>query len=368
MNQENDLATETAIIKKRKTYFKNVLFIGPHYNQLGGIASVLEVYSKSIPEFNFISSYDKKNGIYNIFYFANSLLKFVYKLISDRNIKIVHIHSAVRGSFLRKSIFLIIAKIFRKKTILHIHSGWFKQFYNNNPKLQFVIKYILNKPDELVCLSEEWKLYFDSITKSKKSIVVNNPVILPGHIKRIPCSNPIKVLFLNRIVAEKGIIDLAEFFNKNKAWLKGSFKLIVAGAGGAEKEFHEIIKENNLADIIEYKGWVVGKEKEEIIKNCDLFILTSYYEGLPMSILEAMSFGKPIIASKVGGIPQIVKQDENGWLLEAGDIKTLAEIFQQIKFNPGILELYGDKSLEIVKNYSPEKVTEKLNEVYGNLL
>ena len=367
MNEENCLASKISLTKENNSYFKNVLFIGPHYNQLGGIASVLEVYSKSITDFNFISSYYNKNTFYNILYFINSLLKFSYKLTIDRNIKIVHIHSAVKGSFLRKSIFLLIAKMFQKKTILHIHSGWFKQFYANS-KWQPAIRYILNKPDKLVCLSDEWKSYYDSITKNKKSIVINNPVILPRYTNQPGSSNPVKVLFLNRIVVEKGIFDLLKFFNQNKSWLYGSFKLIVAGAGDAETEFKRIVAENNLSDIVEFKGWVTGKEKDEVIANCDLFILTSYYEGLPMSILEAMSFGKPIVASKVGGIPRVVKPNENGWLVEAGDLKGLGEIFQQIKFNPAIIDVYGNKSLELIRDYSPEKVMESLNELYEELL
>ena len=368
MNPDNYLEEQVTITKNKTTHFKNVLFVGPHYNQLGGIASVLEVYAKSIPGFNFISSYHKKNATYNVFYFIRSLFKFVYRLISDREIKIVHIHTAVRGSFFRKSIFLLLTKLFGRKAILHIHSGWFKKFYTDNKRLQPFIKYILNKADILVCLSDEWKLYYNSLIEKKNIVVINNPVLLPAYTQQAAWSRPLKVLFLNRIVVEKGILDLVEFFNINKNWLAGSFKLIVAGAGDAEKDFKRIIAENNLSDIIDFKGWVTGKEKDEIIKDCDLFILTSYYEGLPMSILEAMSFGKPVIASNVGGIPRIVRPGKNGWLVEAGDIKGLSKVFHEVKDNPAILNAYREESLDIVKDYSPERVMESLDKMYETLL
>ncbi len=350
-----------------KSYFKNVLFIGPHHQQRGGIASVLDVYSKSMPHFNFIPTYNKKNAVYNFFYFCIAVFKFLGVMIGNRNIEIVHLHTASHGSFLRKSILVIIARIFGKKTVLHIHSGGFKMFYNESGKMQFMIRYILNITDELVCLSDEWKDYFDSITKKQKSIVVNNPVILPVHINPVEYNNPVKVLFLNHIKTDKGLFDLIEFFKQNKTWLKNSFKLNIAGAGESEK-LEKLINEYELHEMVEYKGWVSGKEKDDMIQQNDVFILTSYYEGLPMSILESMSFGKPIIATNVGGIPRIVKPTENGWLVKPGNLNDLAIVFKEINSDPALLETYGKKSLQIVQDYSPEKVNDKLSELYAGLL
>jgi len=348
-------------------YFKNVLFAGPHYSQRGGMASVLEVYSVSIHPFNFISTYYNKNAVYNVFYFANAICKFLGKLISDRDIKIIHLHSASRGSFLRKSIFILIAKIFRKKTVLHIHGGEFKIFYHNSGRWNFLIRYVLNKTDEVLCLSEEWKTYFDSITKTKKAIVLNNPVRLPDHVKKKVAGKPINVLFLNHVTKNKGLFDVVEFFSTHKKDLQGHFKLIIAGAGETDK-LQQLIAGSKLEAIIEYKGWVSGKAKDELIQDCDVFILTSYNEGLPMSILESMAFGKPVIATNVGGIPRIVRPGENGWLTNPADIAALANIFNEMKANPAILAAYGEKSQQIVQDYSPEKVNEKLNEIYAGLL
>jgi len=78
--------------------------------------------------------------------------------------------------------------------------------------------------------------------------------------------------------------------------------------------------------------------------------------------------GKAIIASNVGGIPRIVKPNENGWLTHPGDLDELAVVFKEIIANPGILENYGNKSLQIVQDYSPEKVNNKLNSIYTDLL
>lgn len=262
---------------------------------------------------------------------------------------------------------VLLCKLFRKKTVLHIHGGEFKLFFNNAGFLKGYIRYILNTVDEVICLSEEWKLYFDSITDKKKNIVLNNPVIIPAGSVAKPVSIPVSVLFLNHINKAKGVFDVLRFFNENKTWLKGSFKLVVAGAGESE-QLQQFIVANNLNDIIDYKGWVEGKNKEALIQNCDVFILTSYNEGLPVSILEAMAYKKAVISTNVGGIPRIVIPGKNGWLTAPGDTAALATIFTEIKNNTAILEKYGQRSFEVVQDYSPAKVNDTLGRIYEGLV
>lgn len=351
-----------------KDYCRNVLFVGPHYSLRGGMASVLEVYSKNIKDFNFLPTYYKKNPLLRELFFIKAIMKLIFIMLTKRQIKIVHIHVACRGSFIRKSIVVLISKLFGKKTILHIHGGEFKVYLKESGILKPYILYILNAADELAVLSEEWKTYFDSITKKEKSIVVNNPVMVPQFVKSNSLEIPVQLLYMNHITVKKGIFDIIEAFKKNKAMLTGVFKLVIAGAGNELDKMQALIEENNLHDLIEYKGWVSGKQKDDLISNCNIFILTSYYEGLPMSILESMALGKAIISTNVGGIPTIVRPGENGWLLKPGDTDALAKILVDIKTDPSVIEKYGNKSLEIVQDYYPAKVIEKLNGIYASLL
>lgn len=365
---EKQVAPKTEVNRMIKSdYFNNVLFVGPEHSQRGGIASVLEVYSRSIPQFKFISTYHNKNFLYNQVYFAKAYLKLIGSLITDRQLKIVHLHAASKGSFYRKSIFLLTAKLFGKKTVLHIHSGGFKDFYNSNKLLKAFIGFILNSTDEVVCLSEEWREYFNSITRKQNSIVINNPVILPGKVAVKAVARPYKILFLNHIKTTKGIFDLVQFFNRHKNWMRGYFELAIAGDGDVP-ELKDYLEANELNDFIDYKGWVSGNDKDELIQQSDVFILPSYFEGLPMSILESMAFGKPIIATNVGGIPSVVKPGENGWLINPKDLDGLEAAFLDIKKTPEILDRFGKGSLRIVQDFSPEKVNDQLCEMYAELL
>jgi glycosyltransferase involved in cell wall biosynthesis len=355
-----------ALFNDMKYNFKNVLFVGPHYSLRGGMAAVLKTYSQTIEPFNFLPTYFYTNPVAGIFYFLGAFIKLFWILVSNRQIRIIHIHTASRGSFFRKSLLVLLCKLFGRKTVLHIHGGEFRLFYNNAGFLKGYIRYILNGVDEVICLSDEWKVYFDSLTNKKKSIVLNNPVIIPARPVAKQAASPVSVLFLNHINKAKGIFDVLSFFKENKEWLKDTCKLVVAGAGESE-QLEQFIVANNLKDIVDYKGWVEGKNKEDLIQGCDVFILTSYNEGLPVSILEAMAYKKAIISTNVGGIPRIVLPGKNGWLTAPGDTAALATIFKEIKNNIAVLDAYGKRSFEIVQDYSPAKVNETLGRIYEGL-
>src|SRR5687768_12670425 len=108
-----------------------VLYIGPdHRNHRGGVGAVLDVYSKHIQPFKFIPTYVTKSFAKQFTTYVVAIFRLVYICITDKNIRILHIHHASRGSFIRKSILTLIGKLFGKKVILHIHGGGFHNYYN----------------------------------------------------------------------------------------------------------------------------------------------------------------------------------------------------------------------------------------------
>ncbi len=351
-----------------KDYSKHVLFVGPHYRLRGGMASVLEVYAQFIPGFRFQATYKYKEPLRRILFFMAAMLRMSVLFIFSRQIKIVHIHAACRGSFIRKSLVLHLARLLGKKTILHLHGGEFKLYYRESGRLKPYILYTLNAADELVVLSEEWKNYFDSLTSRQKSVVVYNPVIMPDQVAPNRPGMPVEVLYLNHLTTKKGIFDIIEALAERQGSLRGKIRLTLAGSGSEEAALLERIRQAGIEDMIVCKGWVTGDAKHELLRNCQLFILTSYYEGLPMSILEAMAAGKPVIATRVGGIPTIVKPGINGWLLEPGDQKAIADTFEEVIRHPELLQQYGSQSQCMAQEYSAARVVEKLNLLYEGML
>jgi glycosyltransferase involved in cell wall biosynthesis len=346
--------------------FNNVLFIGPE-NDFGGMGAVLDIYKKNIQPFNFIATYPSNNKKSKSIFFIKSIFKISRFLFQNQYIKIIHLHSASRGSFYRKSIICLLGKFFCKKIVFHMHGGSFDQFYRQSVILKYYIHGILKSSDSIICLSGEWVDFYCKKLGLKNVFVLGNP------IQSFPCdvahsnSDYLQLLFLGNICDDKGIFDLIAFLKDNIYFQENKIKLTIAGIGEVER-LKKVLENPELKNKINFLGWVQNEAKQAIICACDIYILPSYFEGLPVSILEAMAIGKPIIATNVGGIPSIVQNGYNGWLFTAGKFNELNAIFDQIFSDKKILQRYRLNSLRASQVFAPEVVFEKLNNLYTNLI
>lgn len=105
----------------------------------------------------------------------------------------------------------------------------------------------------------------------------------------------------------KGIYDILDVLSEHREEFLNKLEFLFGGDGDVE-QVQAIIREQNLNNIAKYQGWVSGIKKERLLNQADAYILPSYNEGLPISVLEAMSYSLPIISTTVGGIPEILKK------------------------------------------------------------
>jgi glycosyltransferase involved in cell wall biosynthesis len=357
-------------MKISKDLSSKILTIGPDYhNHRGGVGAVLQVYSQYFEVFNFIPSYKVGSPFYKCYVYFLSLIKLVYTLVSNRKIKIIHIHGASYGSFYRKYVVFAIGKyIFRKKIIYYIHGGGFQEFYNkSNSFSKHLIRTLLANADVIICLSNSWHEYYSKNFKTKKLLILHNIIDYPIEIKYSGNPGILTFLFLGLISEAKGIFDLIEVIVKNKDRFRGRIKLLIGG-NGEVKLLKDLIKKYHIEDIIEFIGWISGKEKTEVLNNSDVFILPSYHEGLPISILESMSYGKVIISTNVGGIPEIVKNKVNGLLISPGNLDQIEKALNYFLENPELIKEYGAVSEQIVQKYLPHSVLKELEDIYISVL
>lgn len=359
-------------MKKNIKAFSSVLFVAPHYRWWkGGISSVILEYKEAIPDFNFFASTSISNIYITTLLFPFIVLHYVFFLAFSINIKIVHIHGASKGSFYRKYIFFLISKyLFNKKVIYHIHGAKYHVFYQQSSAfLKRRIAHMVNGSDALIVLSEWWKDFFVSEFNPQKVEIVPNIVgFMPLQNKTSRTENSkVKLLFLGRIGDRKGIYDLLEVIHKDPQFFRKHCKLLIGGDGEVEK-LKKIINHYQISDIVDYIGFVSGDIKKEVLKSSDIYLLPSYNEGLPISILEAMSYAKPVISTNVGGIPEIVYHGDNGYLITPGDQLSLFQFLKELIQNPVDRTKMGRKSYQIVKDgYFPDKVLQKLNALYSSL-
>lgn len=347
-----------------KELSKHILTIGPNYTPpRGGIAQVLYTYDKDIFEnFLFIKTTEIGNHAKKFFCCCIAIVKFLSYCLC-KNIKIVHIHTASRNSFWRKSIFILISWLLKKKIVLHIHGGQFESFVNHHP----FILHILKRCSSIIVLSPSKLVYYQEHFGLNHINVINNVIPCPI-IKEKEISDTVNFLFLGFLCKDKGIYDLLDIISCNKDRYTGKMKLFIGGNGNVEK-VKRIIKENKLDQIVFYIGWVDGEKKIEILNKSHVYILPSYVEALPISILEAMSYHLPIISTRVGAIPDIVHNNENGFLVNPGDKDALKNaISEMISATPEKRENMGQQSFNLVQPYLSIYVSKNLEELYMSLL
>lgn len=127
--------------------------------------------------------------------------------------------------------------------------------------------------------------------------------------------DPLKILFLSRLIKGKGIYETIKAF-ENLRNDQLNVQLIIAGSGEESENIKSLVEHN---DNIILTGHVVGQEKIELYKDCTLYCLPSYSEGLPTSVLEAMSFGKPVITTPVGGLKSFFQDGVMGFFVQPKD-------------------------------------------------
>ena len=331
----------------------------------GGIAAVVSGYygSKLEQDYDmiYVESYKDGGKLTKLFKGICGYFHFAKVLLVDRP-DIVHMHSSFGPSFYRSLPFIYMSSWAKKPMIDHIHGSEFDKLYTNaSERKKKLVRKAWGKCNRFIVLSESWKERFSEVIPNEKMTVIENYSIVKDGINRSQCHN--QVLFLGAINQMKGCYDMVDV-TKRVAEVVSDIKMVVAGAGEIEQVKSKAIAEG-VAEHFAFPGWVRGEQKEKLLKESDVFFLPSYTEGMPMSVLDAMGYGLPIVASNVGGIPRLVHEGENGFMREPGDTAGFAEAIIQIMTSDAMRINMGKQSMEIVKErYSLEKHIELLENVY----
>ncbi len=344
-----------------------VYIIGPSFRTQGGISSVLLIYHNHFRDplnMRFIPSYSGNSRIADVVLFAVAFVRVFFLCIFEKH-AIFHIHSSTYASFIRKSMLARCALIFRKKVILHIHGADFDTFLDDigSGWRKRVIK-TLNEVDRVVVLSESWKEFFLAHVPAEKIRVIVNPseTYDPVYIERR--NEVIKVLFIGRIGQRKGAYDLIKAAGRIRS-LNFALDLVGDGEGDA---IREIVHVDGLERIVHVYNWVSHVEIGGFYDKADILVLPSYSEGLPMSVLEGIGKGLPVISTNVGGIPEAVIDGHNGFIISPGDVNALAEKMSILIRDTELREEMGRKSLKIAgSKFSVEANYVLLKELYEGL-
>lgn len=343
----------------------NVLMIGPGRGLKGGISSVVESYYEigldKMIKLDYLETFIDGNKSTKVKFALNSLKKFKI-LAKDK--EVIHIHMSSRGSFYRKSLFVLKASKMDKKIILHIHGSEFEKFYKEecNELIKNYVKFIFKKCSKVIALSEEWKEILSQIVNKEKIEVLDNSIIVKKDRNKKDYSAK-KILFLGRLGKRKGVYDILkiapDIINKYP-----DVEFIIAGDGEVDK-VKKICIDKNIDKNIKIIGWTSGDDKIKLLNEATVYLLPSYNEGMPISILEAMAYKLPIISTNIGGIPQLISNSSEGFIFEAGDLEQLKKVLDKILSDKGLREKLGNSSFDKVNSkFNLEKNILKLCKIY----
>ena len=357
-------------MNKYHTKKQRVLVIGPHYQKSkGGMASIIELIGNSEKlqervQIRLFSSYIDGSTPVRFFY---SVAAFFHFLLIWPRYDIFHIHIASNGSTFRKACYIQFLYIVHKKVILHLHgAGWLVFFDSLKGREKKYIKRLFERAETVVLLSRQWKEELEKRLNPRCCIIVENGVDCTKTGEQY-CEWKVgrnAFLFLGRLGKRKGIYDLLDAAERLQA-SGADFHLYLAGDGETE-QVRGYISEKGLSQTVHFEGWCDEAKKTELLKKVCWIILPSYYEGLPMSLLEGMAAGKAVITTRFGGIPDLVQEGKNGFFVDAGNIYQIEKTMRRaLEMSKEEWERMSNENIsEIKRKYDESLMMEKLLHVY----
>lgn len=368
-----------------KSLFTSELNVGvvapiPFERYKGGISNFAESLMHYAPEFKkdkihfnlintcVISRTNESTGRFKFINLKNYLLFIVraYRQIKRENIKVLHIHTSVGRSILKDSISAILFKwILGTKNILHLHVGEVSQVEIKGV-LNKIYEWVLSKAyNTVLVLSPQLKVFFESIFKDRVHIISNfyNSNSLGGEIKEI--NKIIKITFIGSISQSKGILDLLEALSdmKEKNW-----QLSIAGEF-INNDFKNIVMEsqvyNSVKDNVKFLGYAFEDYKVSLLKNNDILVLPSYAEGMPISLLEAISYGNAIVTTDVGANHTHFSSICN--LLKPGDIKGLKMELSKLINDKELLKKRKKQAQELSQRFTFDAFKKQITPIYKTI-
>ncbi|HII4402471.1 TPA: glycosyltransferase family 4 protein [Clostridium perfringens] len=342
---------------------KKIGIIGQFPPPMHGLSKALDTLYNSYlnEEFDFT-----KIDITNNMKFLSNIVKILFCKLDLYYLTI----SQSKFGNLRDLVIIKLIQLKKAKIIIHLHGGGFRNILDNEfSYYQRKLNYkILSNVDAGIVLGDSLRYIFDGIISKDKIYVVKNCVddefIISDkefNKKMLDLKNKktFKILYLSNFIEDKGykeVLQLAKLIKDNN---DKRFKFIFAGKffdKNDKKLFFDYINNNNLNSIVDYRGIVAGREKKELLKESDIFILLTRYknEGQPISIIEAMANGMVIVTTRHAGIPDIVENGINGYIIENTEINSIYSwiINNKDKFRKIIINNRNEIKLDFLeKNY-----------------
>ncbi|SHI31719.1 Glycosyltransferase involved in cell wall bisynthesis [Butyrivibrio fibrisolvens DSM 3071] len=345
-----------------------VLMIGPDRSVQGGVSGVVNnLYDTGLDRkitLRYIGTMVDGSKFKKL---LKAIQAYIKVSICIKDYDILHVNVAADASYYRKSLFMKLALKHNKKLVIHQHGGDINRFYGNDlkgSKRDEMVR-LFNACDKFIVLTKAQYDFFRHIVDKEKLCMLPNTIKIPDYdISTKDYSNR-NILFLGRICKDKGINELLEAVNNLKDKYP-DLHLTLAGRF-EEPEFREKIAADSKH--ISAPGWITGSDKEELLKSHSIFILPSYFEGMPLSPIESMAYGCATIVTKVGGMQYMLEDQKEGLMIQSKSATAIENALDQVLSNENYRKQLGHAGRILSeKKYNINKTVDDLVSIYSSVI
>ena len=341
-----------------------VVYLGPDPATSGGMPAVISsLLSSRLADrylLEVIPTYrDRRRGA-RLLLFVRALARLV-RWCAGPGSRIVHVHVAARGSLYRKAVIVGAAKLMRRPVILHVHAGPgdLEEFLGRLGRLRLrLVRAPFQMADRVLSVSANG-------AETLRRLLIDVPIaVVPNAPPAVSGPSP------HRYGEDATVLYLGGFDDPAKGGAvlldalpslldrSPTTQVLLAGPGSPPEQ---------LPANATWLGWLDSEGKARALDEADVFVLPSISEGMPVALLEAMASGLAIVATRVGGVPEILTDGLDASLIHPGEATELADAMGAIAADPERHRRLGEAAAQRAQRLADEDVYGRLEQIYAEL-
>lgn len=351
-----------------------VLVVGQASTTPGGMSSVQRLHERFLAErddveLHVATTYDEAGSLRRLRLMVVGIARALALVLTGR-VDVVHLHVAKGLSALRKGVVVATARARGVPTVLHTHAGAFADWFDTLPApLRPAVAWLLRADRVVVLAPGAREIYTERLgLPGERVVVLANPVEWPETVpERDPRTETVRAVFLGRLIDRKGVFDLVDALGGLQACHRARLQVTVAGHGDADA-VRRAVTAAGLDGTVSVRSWIGPDERDELLGAAQILLLPSWWEGLPMSVLEGMAWGLCPVVTPVGGLATLVRDGDNGVVVPVGDPPALTAALDKLLSDDEVRVHTGARARESVRSFGAEAWADRLVTLYRELL
>lgn len=291
-----------------------------------------------------------------------------------RHAAILHVNTAMnRKAFWRDIAYVLVGRMAFARVVYQVHGGELPQeFCKGRPAFAAFLRFVLRQPDLVVLLaSRELRAYGEFVPGQALALypnAIDTAPYLGVPTVQAAADRPLRAIFIGRLDRAKGLYEALQAVRVAQE-LGADVRLAVAGGGPEEGRLRRFAQALGIANRVQFAGPVFGDDKVRLLAGADVMLIPSHAEGLPYALLESMAAGVPVIATAVGGIPDVMTHDTHGVVVPVGDPKAIASALALLAADRERLAWMSRACRRRIQAaYSIDRLAAEFSQAYASLL